>query len=141
MPTIERALKDETDRRLRIKLWFPLPPAVVRRAAAVARALKRIAGTTIQVDEPSGEPFESHPGCSDNKIRRKTAAEAHRVGVWFAVYFNLDCRKADLLSQTAARLRKHIAELSEIADRIDAAAKRRPKIARVSRKAGDAASA
>jgi hypothetical protein len=67
-------------------------------------------------------------------MRRKTDAEAHRMGVWFSVYFELDCRKVDFLSQAAGRLRRHIAELTEIADRIDAAAKRQRKTTRPSRK-------
>ncbi|HEV8068688.1 MAG TPA: hypothetical protein VGP76_13205 [Planctomycetaceae bacterium] len=91
--------------QLRKKLWFTLSPAVERLAAAAARSLERIAGMTIQIDTPYGGPIESHAGCPDNKMRRATDAEAHSMGVWFSVYFELDCRKADFLSQTAARLR------------------------------------
>jgi hypothetical protein len=134
LTTVQRARKDEAARRKLLR--FPLlSRAVERRAATLARSLKKIAGETIQVDGPYCGPFESHPGCTDNKIRRKTDAEAHRMGVWFWVYFELDCRKVDFLSQAAGRLRGHIAELTEIADRIDAAAKRRRKTSRPSRKA------
>jgi hypothetical protein len=123
----------EDERERRRKLRFPLSRAFDRHAAAIARSLERIAGTTIQVDKPNGGPFEY--GAGDKKMRRKTDAEAHRMGVWFHDYFELDCRKADFLSQTAAQLREHIAELAEIADGIDAAAKRRQKVARARRAA------
>lgn len=116
--------------QLRKKFWFALSPAVERRAAALARSLERIAGTTVQVDKPHGGPIESHAGFSDNKILRTTDADAHRMGVWFTLYFDLDCRKAAFLSQTAARLREHIAEMANIADRLDAAAERRRKVVR-----------
>jgi hypothetical protein len=121
---------------LRKKLWFALSPAAERQAAALAKSLYRIAGGTLQVDPPCGQPIDSRPGLPGNKMRRATDAEAHRMGVWFTDYFNLDCRKADFLSQTAGRLREHIAELAEIADRIDAAAKRRQRVTRARRAAG-----
>ncbi len=127
---IHRAPEDVAKRELRRKLRFPLSRAVERRAAAIARSLERIAGTTIQVDKPHGGPVENHA-----EMRRMTAAEAHLMGIWFTDYFELDCRNVDFLSQTAAQLREHIAELAEIAERIEAAAKRRRKTSRPGRKA------
>jgi hypothetical protein len=102
-------------------LMFPLRGAIKRHAKRDGRLLERIAGAAIQVDLPEGEAIESRSG----DRRRATAAEAHRTRIWFSTDFELDCRKADFLSQVATRLRAHIAELSEIADRIEAAAKRR----------------
>jgi hypothetical protein len=131
----ERAERYEREKQRRIKLRFQFLPAVRRRTESNARLLERIAGETIQVDVPGGDAHESNPGCGDNKIRRATDAEAHRMGIWFAVFFRLDCRQADFLIQTAARLREHIAELTAIAEGIENAAKRKRKTTRTRRKA------
>jgi hypothetical protein len=135
MPKMYRTPDDRAEQRqLRRELRVPLSPAVERRAAENGRCLERIAGGTIQVDLPHGDPISSRPGLPGDKMRRATDAETHRMGVWFRVFIRLDSRRADFLSQVSTRLREHIAELVAIADRIDAAAKRRRKNSHPSRK-------
>src|SRR5580692_8229080 len=88
----DRDERYERERKLRMKLRFRLSPAVKRRTESNARLLERIAGDTIQVDVPGGDAHESSPGCRDNKIRRATDAEAHRMRVWFSDCIEIDCR-------------------------------------------------
>jgi hypothetical protein len=113
--------QEQRDRKLRQWFRLPIKQAVLRQAARHARLLNEIAGDMIQFDMPSGEAVE----CADNKLRRPTDAEAHNTLIWFHDNFYLDCRRPDFLAHTAAQLRKGVAELSKIADRIEAAAKRR----------------
>jgi hypothetical protein len=130
---------DEREADLRRKHSVELPKAVKERAAKDAQLLEKIVGTTIDVKHPHfvceaiparGLAIESNPGRPGNKIRRPTDAEAHRTEIWISMCFGLDCR-SDVIGGTAARFRKGSAELSKIADSLEAAApKRQRKTAR-----------